>query len=168
MITPDEEKYLETFSKTKKVKIFAYDKKSKEITDEIIAKINKFIPELEVKFIGSPALGISGQKDIDLYIMCTQNKFPEYLQKMMQLFDIPEIMNKESIKWNFKKSGFDVELYLTDPATPEMQRQLKVFETLKNNSKLLKEYEKLKESFNGKSYRDYQKAKYDFYNRILG
>lgn len=155
MLTPEEEKYLRSFSKTKTVKIFEYDKKSQEIAEGIIEKINKSIPELEVKFIGSPTLGISGQKDIDLYIFCVKNEFPKYLQKMMRLFDIPDLMNRESIKWSFKKSGFDVELYLTDPTTPEMQRQLKVFEILKNNSELLKEYEKLKKSFNGKSYHDY-------------
>lgn len=168
MITPEEEKYLSSLSKTKRVKIFKYDKKSQKIVDEIIGKINKSIPELKVKFIGSPALGIFGQRDIDLYVFCSQDKFPKYLQKMTQLFDIPELMNKESIKWSFKKSGFDIELYLTDPNTPQMRRQLKVFEILKNNSELLKEYEKLKQSFNGKSYHDYQKAKYEFYNRILG
>lgn len=167
MITLEEEKYLKTLSKTKKVRIFKYDKKSKDIADEIIGKINKSIPELEVKFIGSPALRISGQRDIDLYVLCPQKEFPKYLQKMMRLFDIPEIMSKESIKWSFNKSGFDVELYLTDPTTPQMQRQLKVFEILKNNSELLKEYEKLKESFNGKLYCAYQKAKYKFYNRVL-
>lgn len=167
MITVEEEKYLRSLSKTKKVKIFAYDKKSQEIADEIIGKINKSIPELEVKFIGSPALKISGQRDIDLYVFCHQNEFPKYLQKMMRLFDIPESMSKESIKWSFKKLGFDVELYLTDPTTPQMQRQLKVFEILKNNSELLKEYAKLKESLDGKSYCAYQKTKYEFYNRIL-
>jgi len=167
MLTPEEEKYLKTLSKTKIVNIFVYDEKIKEIVKDIASKIDKFMPELEVKFLGASALEISGQKDIDLYILCPKDKFPEYLQKMMRVFDLPEFMSKESIKWSFKKSGYDIELYLTDPDTPQMQRQIKVYEILKNNPELLKEYENLKQSFDGKSYHSYQKAKYEFYDKIL-
>jgi len=167
MLTSEEEKYLKTISKTKLVRIFPYDKKIKKIVKDITDKIKKSMPELDIKFIGAAALEISGQKDIDLYVLCPANKFPDYLQKMMRIFDIPTLMNKESIKWNFKKSGYNIELYLTDPDTSQMQRQLKVFEILKSNFKLLKEYENLKKLMNGKSCHSYQKAKYEFYNKIL-
>lgn len=167
MLTQDEKKYLETISKTQKVKIFAYNKKVGKIADDIIRKIKIIVPELEVKWIGASALEISGQKDIDLYILCPPNKFPKYLQKLMRLFDIPKFMNKNYIEWNFKKSGYDIELYLANPDTSSMQKQLRVFEILKNDHKLLKEYEELKVSFNGKPYKRYQKAKYEFYNKIL-
>ena len=72
-------------------------------------------------------------------------------------------VKKTFIEWKFKKNGYEVEVYLTEP--PE--RQIRVFEILKSNKKLLKEYEDLKVSFDRKSYKDYQKAKYEFYNRIL-
>jgi len=49
-----------------------------------------------------------------------------------------------------------------------MKRQIRVFEILKNNERLLKEYEELKENMNGKSFREYQKRKYEFYHKILG
>ena len=51
--------------------------------------------------------------------------------------------------------------------TKPPERQIKVFEILKSDEKLLKEYEELKLSFDGKSYKDYQRAKYEFYNKIL-
>lgn len=48
-----------------------------------------------------------------------------------------------------------------------MQKQIKVYEILKNDQKLLKKYENLKSSLNGKSFKKYQTKKYEFYNRIL-
>lgn len=62
MLTPEEEKYLKTISKTKIVRIFSYDAKIKEIVKDITNKINQAMPELEVKFLGASALEISGQK----------------------------------------------------------------------------------------------------------
>lgn len=63
--------------------------------------------------------------------------------------------------------GFNVELYLTDPNTPQMQEQIRVYELLKNNPDLLEEYGRIKKSADGMSMREYQRQKYEFYNRIL-
>ena len=49
-----------------------------------------------------------------------------------------------------------------------MKEQIKIFNIFKNSHAILKEYEKLKSSMNGKAYKDYQIAKYKFYNRVLG
>lgn len=61
------------------------------------------------------------------------------------------------------QDGVDIAIYLTKP--PE--RQIRVYEILKSNKNLLKEYETLKQRFNNKKYKDYQRAKYEFYNKIL-
>ncbi|OGK15670.1 hypothetical protein A2862_02850 [Candidatus Roizmanbacteria bacterium RIFCSPHIGHO2_01_FULL_38_41] len=71
-------------------------------------------------------------------------------------------------EWKFKKDELDVEFYLTDKNSKTMQKQINVFETLKNNPDLLKEYESLKSSMNEKSLKEHQKKKYEFYHRILG
>lgn len=73
----------------------------------------------------------------------------------------------DSIAWKFRKQGYDIEFYLTDPSSVPMKRQIAVFYALKRNKNLLKEYEVLKEKFNGKSFKDYQKKKYEFYHKIL-
>ena len=72
-------------------------------------------------------------------------------------------VKKRFVEWKFKQEGYDIEIYLTEPP----DRQLKVYDILRLNKKLLIEYEELKWRFNGKSYRDYQEAKYKFYNKIL-
>ncbi len=113
--------------------------------------------------MGATALGIAGQNDIDIYIVSKPSKFGEYLPALKRLFGKPKSTHKTFIEWSFTKEGFKVEVYLTEPP----KRHVKIYKILKSNKKLLKEYEKLKLSFDGKSYRDYQKAKYEFYNHIL-
>jgi len=48
-----------------------------------------------------------------------------------------------------------------------MKKQLRVFEILKENPKLLREYEDLKIQMSGKSFREYQTRKYEFFNNLV-
>ncbi len=165
MITKGEEDFLKNIPISKKTSVNPFDPKSKLIAEQIISKLNNVFPELKVLHMGASALGISGQNDIDIYILCEEKDFDKYFSGLEKIFGKRD--DKNVIQWSFKKDGFDIELYLTDPNSPSMQRQIKVFEILKPNKELLKEYEKLKESMNGKSFREYQRKKYEFYNKIL-
>ncbi|OGD06817.1 hypothetical protein A3H89_04700 [Candidatus Amesbacteria bacterium RIFCSPLOWO2_02_FULL_48_11] len=64
-----------------------------------------------------------------------------------------------------------MELYLTDLGNEiyntSMKEQNDIFNILKTNPDILKEYEDLKISLNGQSFREYQRQKYKFYNRVL-
>lgn len=163
MITKDEKDYLSKIDPSRKVAIYPFDPKAKRVGESIVAKIKKALPKSKVLFMGAAALGIGGQNDVDIYVLAKQVEFDKYLPPLEKLFGKPKHSHKTFIEWAFDKNGYHVELYLTEP--PE--RQTKVFEILKSDKKLLKEYEELKLKFNGKSFRDYQKAKYEFYNRIL-
>ena len=171
MLNDDQRKYLASIPKDQIVHIYSFDKASVEkITDSIIDRVRSSISEVwPIKFIGASALGISGQKDIDAYILCPVGEFKLYLPALTKEFGNPKpwYVGQTSIVWNWEEDGYNIELYLTDPDSPATQEQLKVFELLKDNPKLLTEYEQLKQIFDGKSYHDYQKAKYEFYNRIL-
>lgn len=167
MISEEEKTFLKTIPASKKVFIKPFNPKIKEISEEIISKIRNLFPALKVLYMGASSLGISGQNDIDIYTLSNPKNFNKYLPELIKIFGKPLHKHDKSIEWKFKRSGFDVEFYLTDPKSPSVQRQIQIFNILKSNKKLLKEYENLKLSFNGKSFRDYQKAKYEFYNRIL-
>ena len=167
MLTPNQERYLLTIPKDKRVKIYPYNPKAKIIAEEIIKKIHEVFPQLEVVHIGAAALGIAGQSDLDINILSKAEDHDKYLPGLTGLFGEPAIKGT-SIKWEFQKGGFGVELYLTDKESPGFQEQLKVFNLLKNNPKLLKEYDELKKSCDGISFKEYQRRKYEFYNRILG
>jgi len=167
MLTKEERDYLSKIDPARKVSIHPFDPNGKALGEAIVKQIKDHFPNLIVLFMGSMALGISGQRDIDIYVLADPEDFDKYLPTFEKMFGKLDkqgkYVKKTFIEWKFKKSGYEVEIYLTEP--PE--RQIKVFEILKSNQKLLKEYEDLKLSYDGKSYKDYQKAKYEFYNRIL-
>lgn len=163
MITKDEENYLSKINPNKKALIKPFDLKAKRVGKSIVSKIKKSLPNLKVIFMGATALEIAGQNDIDIYILSNLKNFNKYIPALRKLFGKPKHIHKTFIEWNFEENDYPVELYLTEPP----KRQIEVFKILKSNKKLLKEYENLKLNFNGKNFRDYQRAKYEFYNRIL-
>jgi len=163
MLTQKEKNYLEKINPNKKVSVKRFDPKAKEIGELIISKLKEKFPTLKILFMSATALGIAGQNDIDIYVLANPKDFNIYLPSLEKLFGKPKNMHKTFIEWKFAKSGYPVELYLTKPP----KKQIKVFEILKSNRKLLKEYESLKLKFDCKSFRDYQKAKYEFYHKIL-
>jgi GrpB-like predicted nucleotidyltransferase (UPF0157 family) len=167
MLTENQKNYLQKIPADQTVKIFPFDPKTLGIVQEIKDKIKNAGINLEVSFMGASALGISGQGDIDLYIFCPEEEFQLYLPRLEQIFG-SKVQGISIIKWDFEIEGHEVEMYLTDPSTPSMQEQIKVFEILKNNSQLLKEYEELKSSADGQSFGEYMRRKYEFFNKILG
>lgn len=167
MLTKDQKNYLNKIPANKKVKISPFNKKVTKTADEIIDAIRKIYPSLEVIHMGTSALGISGQNDIDIYAFSDPSNFDKYLPGLTKLFGKSTGKHNTFIEWNFNKNGFGVEFYLTAPDSETMMQQITVFKTLKANKKLLKEYENLKSTMDGQSFRDYQRKKYEFYNKIL-
>ncbi len=163
MLTKDEKNYLAEIPTSQKVTIKVFDPKARNTGESIVSKIKASLPGIKVLFMGATALGIAGQNDIDIYVLADPKEFSKYLPSLKKLLGKPKHIHKTFIEWNFEENGYSVELYLTEP--PE--RQIKVFQILKSDKKLLKKYENLKLKFDGKSFRDYQKAKYEFYDKIL-
>lgn len=73
-----------------------------------------------------------------------------------------------SIKWEFVRHGFDVELYLTDENSPKLQEQIRVFEILSQSKELRDEYERTKLPLGPIDFKEYMRKKYEFFNKILG
>ena len=167
MLTKDEKDYLSKIPIGRKVSIYPFDPKIKTIAEEVVTSIKKIYPSLKVTHMGASALEISGQNDIDIYAFSNPKNFDEYLPGLIKLFREPLHKHETFCEWKFKKGRFDIEFYLTAKDSETMQKQIKVFETIKNNPDLLKEYENLKSCMNGKSFREYQKKKYEFYHRII-
>jgi|SRR3989344_6728455 len=168
MFTQGEIDFLSKISSDKIVKIFPYDSHINQIASDIISSIHQKYPDLEVMHMGASGLQISGQGDIDIYCLVLPADAPKYLDGLMKLFGPPISSKPDSVAWNFQKDGHEVELYLTDPDSKGMKRQIAVYQKLKVNQKLLAEYEQLKQRLNGKSFREYQEKKYVFYHEILG
>jgi len=168
MLTKDELDFLSKIPEDKKVHIYPFDPRIIKIAEDIVQSINRTYSNLEVKHMGASALEISGQNDIDVYAFSDPKDFGKYLPGLIKFFGEPLHRHKTFCEWKFNKDGFDIEFYLTAKDSETMQKQIKVFETLRNSPNLLKEYEKLKSSMSGKSFKEYQEKKYEFYHKILG
>lgn len=167
MLTKDEKDYLNKIPNDKIVNIYPFDNRITKTVDEIIASIIRIYPDLEIKHMGASALEISGQNDIDIYAFSNPKDFGKYTTVLIKLFGKPLHIHETFIEWGFTRKGFDIEFYLTSKDSETMKKQIEVFETLSNDKNLLKEYEKLKESMNEKSLKEYQRKKYEFYHNIL-
>ena len=113
--------------------------------------------------MGASALKISGQNDVDIYVITPNGTRENYLSKLSAKFG-----EQTKDKWQWHDEDIEVSVYLSDPEDFKSKEQLNIFEIFSNRPEIAKEYETLKESMSGKSYREYQIAKYEFYNRILG
>lgn len=167
MLTKEQKNFLKTIPPSKKSEIKPFHPGTKVIARKLIKRIGVIAPNLDVKFIGASALGISGIGDIDLFILCPIRHFKKYIPVLTAEVGKPRHVAKTFIEWKFLRRRHDVELYLTGPRSGLVPEQIKLFQILKRNPRLRREYQKLKESYDGKSFRAYQKAKYEFYNRIL-
>jgi len=166
MLLPDQEKYILTIPEDKIARILTYNPRSEVIVNEIIACIKSVNLDLAILYLGASALKIAGQNDLDIYICSSPDDFYKYLPSLKARFGEP-VKEGGFIEWNFNREGFEVELYLTDCSEKSSREQKKIFDVLSDNESLLKEYESLKLESNGKPFGDYQRKKYEFYNRLL-
>jgi len=166
MITQSQEEYLAS-QPDKVVTIQPFDSKVRETGTALASMLQAKMPNLEIIFGGSAALGIAGQNDIDINILTTPEEYNLYRPLIEEMFG-PPIRVTKSIKWGFNYDGFLVDLYLTDKNSPKLQEQIAAFKLLFDNKQLREEYEKLKLPYGDQDYKTYMRKKYEFFNRILG
>ncbi len=142
------------------VEIKPFNPETTILADGIITQIQNIFPDLKVLNIGSSALEIAGNNDLNLQILSSPEKYPIYLPKLIQILGEPKNSHKDLVEWRFKKEGIDIEVYLTDQNSQEFKRQLRVFEILKTNLNL-------KIGLTGKNVKDYTQVKFEFFNKIL-
>lgn len=167
MLTEGQIKYLATVPDDQRIVIKPFNPRGLEISEEIINSIKEVEPELEVILLGSLALKISGQEDIDISAYCVKAEQPEHLDNFKKLFGEPSRQTANSIGWSFEREGFSVDVWLTDPTSETTKAQRQIFEMLRDSPELLKEYEEIKLEAKDLPYKQYQAKKYEFFNRIL-
>ena len=109
MLTENQEKYLLKIPEDKKVKIVPYNPRVKEVVVDIKSKITKEGIDLEVAHMGASALGISGQGDIDLYILCKEEDFDAYAPRLEKLFG-SRVSGISIYEWQLSIDGFEIEI----------------------------------------------------------
>lgn len=166
MIKESQEKYLSTLPDGKMITVKPFNPRVREVALVIVSKLKEVLPQLPIHFGGASALGIAGQNDIDINILATPEEYGKYVPIIESLFGEPK-RKSTSIKWEFVQDGFDVELYLTDKNSPNLQDQLKVFEILSKHEDLKREYEQTKLPYGEIDFKEYMRKKYEFFNKIL-
>lgn len=166
MLNQNQLKFIKNIPIGKKVTFQPYDPEIKIIANDIINKIKKVLPKANIKFMGASALGISGQNDIDIYILEKPEMYNEYVPLLEKEFG-NRVANTSLYEWTFIVNNYEVTIYLDDPVKETTNDQIKVFEILSKNLELLKEYEDIKTKAAKSGMREYQRQKYEFYNNIL-
>ncbi|MEN9405645.1 MAG: hypothetical protein RLY47_604 [Candidatus Parcubacteria bacterium] len=167
MIKESQETYLSTLPDGKMIEVKPFDPRAREVADEILAQLREALPDAELHFLGAVALGISGQNDIDITILSAPTEFDEYRSTIEKLYGAPVRVTK-SVKWQFQKEGFNVELYMTDKDAESAKDQRRVFEILSENKELRDAYEQVKLPYGPIDFKEYMRKKYAFFNEILG
>ncbi|MDP4000680.1 MAG: hypothetical protein Q8P83_00315 [bacterium] len=168
MLTESQTKYLQTIPADKIVFIKPFDPQAGVYAKKLIADIQAITPEIEVFWSGALALDISGLNDIDLSILVPEKNFKKYLPSLIPILGKPTKESDMNVLWRIEKEGHHIDAYLSREDSGDIKMHKKLFEMLKSDSALLDEYRRIKESANGLSFIEYQKRKYEFYNKILG
>ena len=167
MLSENQERYLETISDSAMVVMQPWDSKTELVAKKLMSDMRSAAPDLEVFHTGAAALKISGKNDLDFSILGVPEDFDNYLPALIKVLGEPQKRGWENVRWEIIRDGFPVDVHLTNKNSPGWKEHKKVFELLRDDPRLLGEYQILKERSNGMSLREYQRRKYEFYNKIL-
>lgn len=146
-----------------------WDPRTKVVARRLIKKIKAANSDVEVYYTGASALKLPGENDLDFTILCPKEDFSKHLPKLESMLGKPQKVGKENIRWEgIEIEGFPADIYLTDDSSGAFKEHLQLFKLLKNNRKLWEEYKIFKEQTSGLPYREYQRRKYELYNKVLG
>jgi len=167
MITPDQQNILNHLDGGN---VHPYNPDSENIFQNMKQKIKSVLGQkVEVLHRGSSALGIAGQKEVDIYIPVEEEQMKEIVAKLQQLFGISpkSIYEAERIKFLQDINGIRVEIMVVNKNHKSWVKGEVVFQYIKNHNDELKEYEKLKKEASGLPYKEYQARKDEFFNYVL-
>lgn len=147
-------------------------KPSKEFSKEIHRlfldqkrKILKLLPYAKVKHIGSTSLPNTLTKgDLDVLVIVPTENFKTAVRKLKKVYTTNQLRNWTQNYASFKNDRLKFGLQLVAPR--DVIGFTKHIRLLKGNPELLKRYNVLKRQYEGKSMREYRKAKERFFKSI--
>ena len=132
-------------------------------------RIQKLIPWAEVHHIGSTAIpGSITKGDLDINVRVPVENFDNAVKGLEKLYQINQPENWTNNFASFKDDdNFDIAggVQLTIMGS-ESDDFIKLNDLLINDSQLLKEYNQMKEKFEGKDMEEYRKEKANFFGKL--
>lgn len=164
--SPKDYIYSYTYSPVKRIKIEKYDKAINAYGEDLVKQLHTLFPKLVVHFIGSAAMGIPGQRDIDLLIESQPADFQLYLPELVKMFGKPKKHKKSFVEWATSQNNCSLDIIMCDAASPILSKPLRVFKLLMSRPELLIEYEQIKLAADNTTVREYKKRRMIFFERI--
>jgi GrpB-like predicted nucleotidyltransferase (UPF0157 family) len=133
-------------------------------------RIMRLLPYADVHHVGSTAIPKSLTKgDVDLNVRVPRDQFHEAVSALRRVYDVNQLENWSDDFASFKDDDsfllkFGVQLTVRGSQDDVF---LAIRELFLGNRNLVKEYDDLKRSFDGKSMDDYWAAKAAFFTRLL-
>jgi len=168
MLTAEQNKWVAHLDNKKKVGIFPYNPKTKEVFKKIEEEIKRLLKNIEILHCGSTALEILGQGEIDLYIPVIKKDFENYLGKLTEHFGEPgSVYPLRRARFVRHIDDIKIEIFLMNKETEDWINHIKFESYLKQNKKALEEYIKIKQESDGLTVQEYYIKKLEFINKIL-
>lgn len=168
MINKEQQVWLNHLNDSDQIKIILYNPKVKEVFKIIKKELVKILGNVRISHRGSTALKISGQGEIDLYIPVSKKDFNVIVKKLVNH------LGKPGSLYEFKRARFvkyidniKIEIFVINKNDSDWQMSIRFEKYLRNSSKALKDYEKLKIKANGLSTKKYYTLKTSFINKVL-
>lgn len=168
MLTSDQKNWLNKLSDANKVKIIPYDPKVLEIFKQKKSYLKSILGKnAQILHKGASAWGISGKGDIDIYIPVMAKKFESTFSTLkLHLGDPGSYYPNERARWNSQEDNIDIEYLLTNKEATFWQELELFWDYIETHPVVLREYELLKASCDGKSTKYYYTQKIMFFNNI--
>ena len=125
-----------------KENVYSYNPVSENIFQDIKTRIHSVLGAgTEILHRGSTALGIAGQREVDIYIPVAVEQMQEFSTKLEKLFGTPpkSIYESERIKFIQDSNGIRVEIMIVNKNHKSWIEGEAAFEHIKNNEDALRE-----------------------------
>lgn len=148
--------------------IHSFDEHSREVAMRFIEDIRVAVPGAEVLHLGATKIGIAGENDINIGVIAKDN-FDAALKTIESFFGEPSQYEGGArfARWLGSREDHAVDLFLSAEISPRLQEFIDTQRVLEARGDLRSEFERLKFSFDGKSMREYTRAKFEFFNSTV-
>lgn len=169
MITETQRRWLNHLSNTDRVSILPFDPGTEELFEKVKQKVvSRMGNNFEILHRGASHLKILGQNEIDIYIPVIPKLFNSTVLLMEENFGKPRSLYP-LIRARFRLDGYNknVDVFIVNREDAGWVNSEIFTEYLLSHSKALLKFQKLKESWNGLSTREYYTKKFEFIDEIL-
>ncbi len=167
MLTKPQQEWINTLLESKIV-IVPYDTRAERLFEITKNRVHKVLGnEVVVEHCGASSFGISGQDEIDVSILATQDVFDDYISKLEKEFGAVKSRYPDRARFEVREEGKKIDLKIVD-INHEGYKNAVFFETyLREHPEYLEKYRILKELCNGVTVKEYYRQKIEFINGIL-